>query len=114
MRNVFFICCIFLYLNGFSQGNLQLNQVLNLSFTSNGNNYSVPAGKVWKIEHQAQSYSSSGSGLHSSLIINGVNWSLNGTSGSLPSGAIWLPGGTTVAGWGQYTNYNIIEFNLVP
>ncbi len=94
-----------------AQGNLQFNQALLFNGTTLN---TVPAGKVWKIEHQAQSYTSSGSGIQSSLIINGVNWYLNGTSGSLPSGPIWLPGGATVAGWGQYTNYNIVEFNIVP
>lgn len=91
--------------------NLQFTQALLFNGTAV---QTVPAGKVWKIEHQAQSYSSSGSGLHASLVINGINWYLNGTSGSLPSGAIWLPAGATVAGWGQYTNYNILEFTIVP
>ena len=91
--------------------NLQFSQALLFNGTTV---QTVPAGKVWKIEHQAQSYSSSGSGLHASLVINGINWYLNGTSGSLPSGAIWLPAGATVAGWGQYTNYNILEFTIVP
>lgn len=91
--------------------NLQFSQALLFNGTAV---QTVPAGKVWKIEHQAQSYSSSGSGLHASLVINGINWFLNGTSGSLPSGAIWLPAGATVAGWGQYTNYNILEFTIVP
>ena len=91
--------------------NLQFSQALLFNGTAV---QTVPAGKVWKIEHQAQSYSSSGSGLHASLVINGFNWYLNGTSGSLPSGAIWLPAGATVAGWGQYTNYNILEFTIVP
>jgi hypothetical protein len=112
MKHIVIFFLIMLSIGGLeAQGNLQFNQALLFSGTTLN---TVPPGKVWKIEHQAQSYSSSGSGLHSSLIINGVNWYLNGTSGSLPSGAIWLPGGTTVAGWGQYTNYNIIEFNLVP
>jgi hypothetical protein len=91
--------------------NLQFTQALLFNGTAV---QTVPAGKVWKIEHQAQSYSSSGSGVHASLVINGINWFLNGTSGSLPSGAIWLPAGATVAGWGQYTNYNILEFTIVP
>jgi hypothetical protein len=91
--------------------NLQFSQALLFNGTTV---QTVPAGKVWKIEHQAQSYSSSGNGLYSSLVINGINWFHNGTSGSLPSGAIWLPAGATVAGWSQNTNYNILEFTIVP
>ncbi|MBM3164668.1 MAG: hypothetical protein FJZ80_04320 [Bacteroidetes bacterium] len=90
--------------------NLQFSQALLFNGTAV---QTVPAGKVWKVEHQAQSYTSSGSSIHASLVINGLNWYLNGTS-SLPSGAIWLPAGATVAGWGQYTNYNILEFTIVP
>ena len=112
MKHIVFFFLTMLSIGGLeAQGNLQFNQALLFSGTTLN---TVPVGKVWKIEHQAQSYTSSGIGIQSSLIINGVNWYLNGTSGSLPSGAIWLPGGTTEAGWGQYTNYNIIEFNLVP
>jgi hypothetical protein len=46
---VSFTICILLALTAlsFAQGNLQFNQVLNLS---NGNNYVVPSGKVLKIE----------------------------------------------------------------
>lgn len=44
----FLTLCLFLLLDDFySQGNLQFNQVLNIS---NGANASVPVGKVWKID----------------------------------------------------------------
>lgn len=91
--------------------NLQFSQALLFNGTAV---QTVPAGKVWKVEQQAQSYTNGGSGAYSSLIVNGINWFHNGTSGSLPSGALWLPAGTTVAGWSQYTNYNILEFTIVP
>ena len=91
--------------------NLQFSQALLFNGTTV---QTVPAGKVWKVEQQAQSYTNGGSGAYSSLIVNGINWFHNGTSGSFPSGALWLPAGTTVAGWSQYTNYNVIEFTIVP
>ena len=54
----FFIATI-----GFSQGNLQFNQVLNLAFSAGGANFAVPPGKVWKIETVSMSGYSSYFGL---------------------------------------------------
>jgi hypothetical protein len=47
MRYLFLSLLIFICSNVFTQGNLQFNQVLNLS---PGSSYTVPAGKVLKIE----------------------------------------------------------------
>ncbi len=94
-----------------AQGNLQFNQALLFSGTTVN---TVPAGKVWKVESSGQSYNSSGSLVYSSLVINGQNWFAQGAGGSLPSGSIWLPAGATIAGWANNTQYNIIEFNVIP
>ena len=94
-----------------AQGNLQFNQALLFSGTTLN---TVPAGKVWKVENTGQSYTNGGSSAYSSLVINGQNWFPQGSGGTLPSGPIWLPAGTTIAGWSNNTQYNIIEFNLVP
>jgi hypothetical protein len=94
-----------------AQGNLQFNQALLFSGTSLN---TVPAGKVWKVENTGQSYTNGGSSAYSSLVINGQNWFPQASGGTLPSGSIWLPAGATIAGWSGTTQYNIIEFNLVP
>jgi hypothetical protein len=94
-----------------AQGNLQFNQALLFSGTTLN---TVPAGKVWKVENSGQSYTNGGSNAYASLVINGQNWFPQGSGGTLPSGPIWLPAGTTIAGWSNNTQYNIIEFNLVP
>jgi len=108
---IFILLMFVLLLSKANSQNLQFSQALLFNGTAV---QTVPAGKVWKVEHQSQSYATSAAGVYSSLIINGVNWYHNNTSGSLPSGPVWLPSGTTVAGWGPNTNYNIIEFNIVP
>ena len=46
MKRILLLALIFISLNAFGQGNLQFNQVLNIK---NGDNYTVPAGKVLKI-----------------------------------------------------------------
>ncbi|MFM1810160.1 MAG: hypothetical protein RLZZ382_1385 [Bacteroidota bacterium] len=94
-----------------AQGNLQFNQALLFSGTTLN---TVPAGKVWKVENTGQSYTNGGSSAYSSLVINGQNWFPQASGGTLPSGSIWLPAGATIAGWSGTTQYNIIEFNIVP
>ena len=94
-----------------AQGNLQFNQALLFSGTTLN---TVPAGKVWKVENTGQSYTNGGSSAYASLVINGQNWFPQASGGTLPSGSIWLPAGATIAGWSGTTQYNIIEFNLVP
>lgn len=94
-----------------AQGNLQFSQALLFSGTSLN---TVPAGKVWKVENTGQSYTNGGSSAYASLVINGQNWFPQASGGTLPSGSIWLPAGATIAGWSGTTQYNIIEFNLVP
>ena len=115
MRNVFFTCCIFIYLNGFSQGNLQLNQVLNLSFTSNGNNYSVPAGKVWKIEGVGlSSYSSffSVSVAGQQVFLKNTNTGYGPVFDSFP---YWINGGQNVFFSGLNSGVaSVLEFNIIP
>lgn len=99
----------------YSQGNLQLNQVLTLSFTSNGNNYSVPAGKVWKIESVGlSSYAS-----FFTLTVNGQQIFLKNTNSSyspeFDSFPFWISGGQNVFFSGLTGGVaSILEFNIVP
>lgn len=116
---IIFLNCIFL---SFAQGNLQFNQVLLLSATSNNSaQWSVPAGKVWKIEalgaHSPYTYV---------YLNNQLAYEHNGTIASTSGGyyrhsassPIWLPEGTTLghnsAGTNTFRWFSIIEFNIIP
>lgn len=102
-----------------AQGSLQFNQVLLLSTNSNGQSWTVPAGKVWKVS------SASVSGNFSNFMAIG----LNGTSYwytpnySVDQGRfsltlpLWLPAGTSLSL--PFANTvdrfaSVIEFNVVP
>jgi hypothetical protein len=111
MRNLFLLVSVLFNFVLFAQGNLQFNQALLFSGQTLN---TVPAGKIWKVENTAQSYSTSGSALYSSLVINGQAWFPQPSGGSLPSGPIWLPAGSTISGYSANTQFNIIEFNIIP
>lgn len=113
-----FLNCIFL---SFAQGNLQFNQVLFLSATSNNSaQWSVPVGKVWKIEALG------GFSAYTYVYLNNqIAFEHNGptvTSGGYfrhsASSPIWLPEGTTLghnsAGTNTFRWFSIIEFNIIP
>jgi hypothetical protein len=110
MKKILIIACLFLSINLFSQGNLQFNQVLLFSAntSSGGNQVTVPAGKVWKIE----SYFISNN-VSLQIIINNIPYYVN--TQSFP---FWVPSGTTfnmfVSGISGSATVSIIEFNVVP
>ena len=110
----FFFVLLFSTL-GFSQGNLQFNQVLNLSFSAGGANFAVPPGKVWKIETVSlSSYSS-----YFSLSVAGQSVFLKNThTGYGPvfeSFPFWVAGGQNVFMSGLNSGVaSVIEFNVVP
>ena len=110
----FFFVLLFSTL-GFSQGNLQFNQVLNLSFSAGGANFAVPPGKVWKIETVSlSSYSS-----YFSLSVAGQSIFLKNThTGYGPvfeSFPFWVAGGQNVFMSGLNSGVaSVIEFNVVP
>lgn len=114
----------------YSQGTLQFNQVLLFNTTAV---QTVPAGKVWKIEHfLAQgtfkfdyvNSAACSTGRFSGMLINGVTYFPKqfgiSNTGSSPvsvfgvNGGLWLPAGTTLAL--QCTNdlISLLEFNVVP
>ena len=99
----------------FSQGNLQFNQVLNLSFTSGGSNYSIPVGKVWKLENVGMSSYTS----FFTLSVAGQQIYLKNTHTSYTtefnSFPYWVNGGQNVGFSGLNSGVvSIIEFNVVP
>ena len=100
---------------GFSQGNLQFNQVLNLSFTGGGSNYLIPVGKVWKLENVGMSSYSS----FFTLSVAGQQVFLKNTHTSYTtefnSFPYWINGGQNVGFSGTHSGVvSIIEFNVVP
>jgi len=100
---------------GFSQGNLQFNQVLNLSFTGGGSNYTIPVGKVWKLENVGMSSYAS----FFTLSVAGQQVFLKNTHTSYTtefnSFPYWINGGQNVGFSGLNSGVvSIIEFNVVP
>lgn len=115
MKNLVFILSIFLCCWVKAQGNLQFNQVLNLSFSNNNTPYTVPAGKVWKIENVSLSSFSS----YFFMNINGQQIFLKNThTGYGPefsSFPYWVSGGQNISFGGLTSGVvSIIEFNIIP
>ncbi|MEY4605031.1 MAG: hypothetical protein RIT43_2323 [Bacteroidota bacterium] len=108
---------------GFTQGNLQFNQVKLVSTVE-----TVPTGKVWKVESVTFSsglpyIGSSSAGAGSWLIkINSTDqvvksYSFQSNGGFAVFDAIfpiWLPSGTTLSAHTGVNHVSVIEFNVVP
>ncbi len=123
-RKAVLLSLFFLFsLKSSAQGNLQFNQVRTYGgtitagycWTEQGTVYTVPNGKVWKIEN----FSSINNDGSFRLMINGVVYD------DLVNSPIWLKETDTFAfvvscnnGIGQSTTRNwfcsIIEFNIIP
>lgn len=130
------ICLISLQLT--AQGNLQFNQVKNISFSANVGAYTavivgtitVPVNTVWKVEHCSAywlngAYRRSISGRPS--VYFGENLIISGTSGGTVNQfedrfPIWLSSGTYdviisneySSAYDYTTTLSAIEFNVVP
>ena len=107
-------------LSSFAQGNLQFNQVITLNFalssSASSSIYTVPVGKVWKVE--SVSGSSAASSGASYMQINGTNVPIGNSPLTLMN-AIWLKSGDQINiynGYGLSAGYfcSIIEFNIIP
>jgi hypothetical protein len=119
-----------------AQGNLQFNQVINLEAWSTTNmggyyiaevNFTVPTGKVWKIEG-VTSGCTTGSGAGVIGLTNTLTSRYYGniipSSNTTSEHPIWLKSGfggkfSSSAGSCQYNNaagfiVTIIEFNVIP
>ena len=111
-----------------AQSNLQFNQVLNLEITYNSAlTYTIPAGKVWKIE-QSTVYISFSQGSSSannySMYINNTLLFNKHNSNTFSSTPMWLSEGshtvkiafeTTSGGPFNFKgSINAIEFNIIP
>ena len=98
-----------------SQYNLQLNQVINLEFTSTGTTVTVPAGKIWKIENCLINSTN----FYACMVYNGVTYYLrqhNTSSSAWDNFPFWLGEGKTVTFGGNCSSgmLSILEFNLIP
>jgi len=122
MRSLFLFCFILLSFYSHAQGNLQFNQVLYLNAnTDNTQQWTVPVGKVWKIE--AMGIYSSSVTIYFNNIVSFIfagsysNSSPNAYYRNADAGAIWIPAGTTLGhscSCGSNRWFSIIEFNIVP
>ena len=114
-KTIAILFCLLVSHIGFCQGNLQFNQVFTyngqMGQCGDGQTWTVPTGKVWKLEHFTSTW----------LVIN----SDRADNINNNNGAIWLKPGDTVkysaalygaCCCGAQTNYviSIIEFNVVP
>ena len=125
---------------GFSQGNLQFNQVKIVSNTDAAQ--IVPAGKVWKIEsvfsEGGDTYALDGNGSTQSyfsscgipsfyfknygryLSINNipVSFGIHSAGSQMTNLPVWLPSGTTICtcipSYICARGYSVIEFNIIP
>lgn len=127
MKNLLFFTFLLISLSFTAQGNLQFNQVVTLTGTTIIDPFTlatVPAGKVWKIEHS--SAARGGSPANVSYVCNNVsspislpqtNWA---TYKLQVDGPIWLKAGDSIKFTNSSANYatdyffSIIEFNIVP
>jgi hypothetical protein len=111
MRTVLLIAILLTCLGFRAQGNLQFNQVLVLDGNQNTPTYTVPAGKVWKVESATIS---SGSG-YLALSINGSSASIVTYANAGNNLPFWLPGGTLIGFYIYQTGkVSILEFNVIP
>ena len=124
MKKVFYSLIFFTSLS-FSQGiNLELNQVIYLSYTDliTDEIFYVPEGKIWKITSCAISSSSSAQSFHiwgpngentTSTVRTAVSANIsNHTPESNPVAfPIWLPEGWGVQKYSGVYGFSILEFN---
>jgi hypothetical protein len=116
MKKIIFVCIFFcLASNSHSQYNLQLNQVINLEFTSAGTTVTVPVGKVWKIENCLITSINN----YACMVLNGTTYYLrqhNTSSSAWDNFPYWIGEGKTVTFGGNCSPgvLSILEFNLVP
>ncbi|MBM3429765.1 MAG: hypothetical protein FJX99_02130 [Bacteroidetes bacterium] len=116
MKKIIFIGIFFcLSFVSYSQYNLQLNQVINLEFTSSGTTVTVPTGKVWKIENCLITSINN----YACMVLNGTTYYLrqhNTSSSAWDNFPYWIGEGKTVTFGGNCSPgvLSILEFNLVP
>ena len=118
MKTIVYLITFIFSSIGFSQGNLQFNQVKLVSIQE-----TVPAGKVWKVEnaividgylvninarYYAMSYNLNG--VTSVITTSNNSSNISPTPGSFP---FWIPAGSTLAAGTNMRYLSVLEFNIV-
>jgi len=105
----------------FAQGNLEFNQVRFFDLISGtAQTFTVPAGKVWKIESAGAGSSGCNVYLQNSAAVTMSYLYVSSASSTQSPYPIWLPSGFTGgfiywAGCAPYHGMvSVIEFNVVP
>jgi len=124
LRTFFVAVCICLPAIGFSQANLQFNQVLLLA--AGGGTLTVPDGKVWKMTSgtaQGQSLNSARpfyitiNGTQNHFVFRSQDGNGQPTTSSNTTFPFWLPAGATVdipaVSAGGFRTVSVIEFNVI-
>lgn len=140
MKKIFSTFFLILLLTGAAeaQGNLQFNQVIVQDFTSTISSWTtatvsvitIPAGKVWKIEHAdlwlqnslRQTYDNEYSLFIDNILIHRAKGSTGSGNQYTSRFPVWLPAGTynvIVSNEDSSTknfvgDINAIEFNIIP
>lgn len=120
---IFFGLLFIFFMNFFqAQGNLQFNQTLLLNASSNSTaQWTVPAGKTWKVESMGCYAPTLFVYLNNSIAFEYIG-DFNNNQGAYyrgpDAGAIWLPAGTIL---GHSSNnasafrwFSVLEFNIIP
>jgi hypothetical protein len=122
MKQSIIIVFLLLSLRLFSQGNLQFNQVLLLNATANNTSqWTVPAGKTWKIETMGSYSSMMYVYLNNSMAFEYVG-DFNNNFGAYYRGsdapALWIPSGTVLghssSNGSAFRYFSVLEFNIIP
>jgi hypothetical protein len=124
MKSILFIFALATTNYSFSQGNLQFNNVYtysgavnltpglvtcsdNISYPYVSQTFTVPAGKIWRIEN-----------IYFTGSLFYVNGCRAGDINSYNGNPIWLKGGETLiftsSTLTRYYSINIVEFNVIP
>jgi len=116
IKKITFVFILTFSLNISSQSNLIFNQVLLLTLENQGETYTVPPGKTWKIEHASNRTAANTS---ISILLDNKVFLLNQVNLSGIGGALWVPEGTEI----KYNTINgsyqapaetvsVLEFNI--
>ena len=106
MKKLIFIALLIAPLLNHAQSELVLNKVLLVKLTAGG--VTVPAGKVWKVEHSITSLTP---GTSDYFTINDDEYYVSHRTGT--TFPIWLPAGTIVKTGRNIETLSVLEFNLV-
>jgi hypothetical protein len=122
MKTFLFLLVLVFFGSFHAQGNLQYNQTLLLNASSNSTaQWTVPAGKTWKVESMGCYAPTLFVYLNNSIAFEYIG-DFNNNQGSYyrgsDAGAIWLPAGTIL---GHSSNnasafrwFSVLEFNIIP